>query len=70
VSAARNQSAENRRIGPRDGIAARMRLGSVNYEAQPNAKGEQLIWLEPAVLDKHAAPRGPGESFSEVILES
>jgi hypothetical protein len=31
-----------------DAIAATLPLGSVGYEAQANAKGERLIWLESA----------------------
>jgi hypothetical protein len=36
-----------------------MRLG---YDAQVNDKGERLIWLEPHVLDKLRAQRGPGRA--------
>ena len=49
-------------------IAATLPLGSVGYEGEPDAKGERLIWLEAAIVDKLAAMRGPGESFSDVIL--
>jgi hypothetical protein len=27
-------------------------LGSVGYEAEPNERGERLIWLEPNVVDR------------------
>ena len=30
--------------------------------------GERLIWLEPRIVDKLSALRGPGESYSDVIL--
>ena len=40
----------------------------VGFERQPNEKGERLVWLEAAVVDKLAAMRGPGESYSDVIL--
>jgi hypothetical protein len=43
-------------------------LGRVVYEPLLNAKGERLIWIEPAVLDKLEALRGPRESLSDVIL--
>jgi hypothetical protein len=44
-------------------------LGSVGYEAQPNAKGERLIWLEASpIADRLAALHGPGESYSERAL--
>ena len=33
-----------------------------------NEKGERLIWLEPNVVDRLKALRGPGESYSDVIL--
>ena len=51
-----------------DAIAATMLFGSVNYEAHTNAKGERLIWLDVRVADRLAAQRGPGESYSEVII--
>jgi hypothetical protein len=40
----------------------------VNYEAEINAKGERLIWLDARVIDRLGALRGPGESYSDVIL--
>jgi hypothetical protein len=43
-------------------------LGSVGYEPQLSAKGERLIWIERAQADKLSALRGPGESYSDVIL--
>ncbi len=51
-----------------DAIAATLPLGSVGYEAQTNARGERLVWLETAIIDRLAAMRGPGESYSDVIL--
>jgi hypothetical protein len=47
-----------------DAIAAT----AVNYEAKTNAKGERLIWLDVRVVDKLTALRGPGDSYSDVIL--
>jgi hypothetical protein len=38
------------------------------HEPQTNAKGERMIWLERAAADKLNAMRGPGESYSDVIL--
>jgi hypothetical protein len=32
------------------------------------ARGEKLIWLERAAVDRLRGLRGPGESFSDVIL--
>ena len=51
-----------------EAIAATLALGSVGYEAQTNAKGERLVWLEAAVVDRLASMRGTGESYSDVIL--
>ena len=45
-----------------------MPLGSVGYEAEVGANGERLIWLPAAVVDRLKALRGPGESYSDVIL--
>jgi hypothetical protein len=49
-------------------IVKTMPVGSVGYENQTNEKGERLIWLEPRTVDKLTALRGPGESYSDVIL--
>jgi hypothetical protein len=43
-------------------------LGSVGFEAKPDAKGDRLIWIEARVLDKLTALRQPHESYSDVIL--
>jgi hypothetical protein len=43
-------------------------LGSVGYENKVNEKGERLIWLDRAVVDRLRAMRGEGESYSDVIL--
>ncbi len=53
-----------------DAIAATLPLplGSVGYEAQTNAKGERLIWLDEWTVNKLGALRGPGEGYSEVII--
>jgi hypothetical protein len=42
-----------------EAIAATLPLGSVGYEAQLNAKGERLIWLDVTVVDRLTAMRGP-----------
>jgi hypothetical protein len=47
------------------GCDGRPQLG---YENKFNEKGERLIWLDPAVVNKLRALRAPGESFSDVIL--
>jgi hypothetical protein len=49
-------------------ICATLPLGSAMVEPEVDAKGERRIWLEPAAVDKLARLRGPGESYSDVIL--
>jgi hypothetical protein len=51
-----------------EAIAATLPLGSVGYENATNERGERLIWLEPRMVDRLGALRGPGESYSDVIL--
>jgi hypothetical protein len=51
-----------------DAIAATLAFGSVGYETAVNEKGERLIWLDGAVVDRLCSLRGPGESYSDVIL--
>ena len=33
-----------------------------------NEHGERYVWLAPNVVDRLKALRGPGESYSDVIL--
>ena len=40
----------------------------MGYENAVNEKGERLIWLAPNVVDRLSALRGPGESYSDVIM--
>jgi hypothetical protein len=51
-----------------EAIAKTLPLGSVGYENATNEKGERLIWLEPSMVDRLRAMRGPGGSWSDVIL--
>jgi hypothetical protein len=37
-------------------------------KAEANELGERLIWIEDAMADRLSAMRGPGESYSDVIL--
>ena len=46
----------------------RSRSGLLALRNKVNEKGERLIWLEPNVVDRLGAMRGPGESYSDVIL--
>ena len=48
-----------------EAIARTLPLGSVNFEAQGDLRH---IWLDPAVLNQLRALRGPGESYSDVIM--
>jgi hypothetical protein len=48
-----------------DAICATLSVGSVAVEAEPNERGERLIWLEDAMADRLGAMRGPGESYSD-----
>jgi hypothetical protein len=40
----------------------------VAVEAAANERGERLIWLEAAMADRLGPMRGPGESYSDVIM--
>ena len=51
-----------------EAIARTLPLGSVGYEAEANERGERLIWLEAAVVNRLGAMRGPDESYSDVIM--
>ena len=51
-----------------EAIAATLKFGTIGVEPQMNARGEREIWLDPQVVDRLAALRGPGESYSDVIL--
>ena len=51
-----------------EAIAKTLPLGSVGYENKVNEKGERLIWLDPRVVDRLKAMRGPGERHSDVII--
>ena len=51
-----------------DAIASTLPLGSVGYDSTRTAKGERLVWLEQAVVDRLSAMCRPGETHSDVIL--
>jgi hypothetical protein len=40
----------------------------VAVEAEGNERGERAVWLEDAMVDRLGPMRGPGESYSDVIL--
>jgi hypothetical protein len=50
-----------------EAIAATLPLGSVGYENASNERGERLIWLERAVIDRLNRLRGPSERYSDLI---
>jgi hypothetical protein len=51
-----------------DVISATPPLGSVGYENKTDEEGNRLIWLDRSVVDRLRLLRGPGESYSDVIL--
>jgi hypothetical protein len=51
-----------------EAICPTLPLGSVAVEAAANERGERLIWLEAAMADRLGAMRGPGESYSDIIM--
>ena len=51
-----------------DAIAGTLPLGSVGFERDVGANGERMVWLDAAVVGRLTALRGPGESYSDVIL--
>ena len=42
--------------------------GSVGFENAVNEHGQRVIWPDKLVVDRLGAMRGPGESYSDVIL--
>jgi hypothetical protein len=51
-----------------EAIAQTLPLGTVAVEPTVDANGQRLIWLDPAVVNRLRAMRGPGEDYSAVIL--
>jgi hypothetical protein len=51
-----------------EAIAGTLPVGSVGYESEPNEHGERTVWLDDVWVDRLGAMRGPGESYSDVIL--
>jgi hypothetical protein len=49
-----------------EAIARTLPFGSVGYENETNERGERLIWLEAAMVNRLGAMREPGESYSDV----
>ena len=57
-------------ISPRHSTQSLRRWYSAlfGFENAVNERGERLIWLAPNVVNRLKAMRGPGESYSDVIL--
>ena len=51
-----------------EAIARTLPLGSVSFENKTDEQGNRLVWLDRAVVDRLRSLRGPGESYSDVIL--
>jgi hypothetical protein len=49
-------------------IAATLALGTVAVEPERAQDGSVHIWLDPGVMARLKALRGPGVSYSDVIL--
>jgi hypothetical protein len=45
-----------------EAIARTLPFGSVSFENKIDEQGERLIWLEPSVVDRLRALRGPGRA--------
>ena len=52
-----------------EAIARSLPLGNVSFENKTDEQGQRLIWLDRAMVDRLRAMRGPGESFSDVIIK-
>jgi hypothetical protein len=51
-----------------DAIARTLPAGSISYEPAVEEGGLRYIWLEARWVDRLKSYRGPGESYSDVIL--
>jgi hypothetical protein len=56
------------RVEAFEAIAQTLPVGSAGFENATNERGEKLIWLDRAAVDRLRSLRGPGESYSDVIL--
>ena len=50
-----------------DAIASTLPLDSVSFEVEAT-EGDRYVWLSPNVVDQLHSLRGPGESYSDVIV--
>lgn len=51
-----------------EAIARTPPFGTVSFENKIDENGDRLIWLPPNVVDRLSDLRGPGESYSDVIM--
>jgi hypothetical protein len=51
-----------------EAIAGTLPFGSMSFENKTNERGERYVRLDHAVVARLRAMRGPGESYSDVIL--
>jgi hypothetical protein len=51
-----------------EAIARTLPLGNVGFENKTDEQGNRPVWLDRAVVDQLRSLRGPGESYSDVIL--
>jgi hypothetical protein len=51
-----------------EAIARSLPLGNVSFENKTDERGERYVWLDPLMLNRLRAMRGPGESYSDVII--
>ena len=49
-------------------IRATLPEGADSWPAQPDGRGNVRLWLERQFVDQLGQMRGPGESYSDVIL--
>ena len=51
-----------------DAICATLPLGRIGYDAEIDANGQWLIWLDNDTVEALGGLRRSGESYSDVIL--
>ena len=52
-----------------EALARTLPLGTVAFEQNLNPQGQRYVWLEPNTVNRLKAMRGPGESYSDVIIK-
>jgi hypothetical protein len=49
-------------------ISATLPADTQTWPTSPGDQGDVIIWLDQATVDRLGALRGPGESYSDVII--